>query len=297
MRNILGLLLLLVSFGLAQDCKQTVPITLLTDKHQPPALPAERLQASIEGHPVVISRVEKIAAMRILLLVDVSGSMTEVKFLPNLVEALLGQIPSGSSLAYGFFNDNVKLSDRFTGNPEEIRAVLIQLPGVTMRGRTALHDALDSGLGLFQRPMPGDSIFIVSDGGENRSRVSEKQLKTRLRESGIRLFAIVPIHKTPFPEEEIGPPLLPQLAADTGGGVLYLKDFDTNSSVTTSIRAFWLEAVANGYLLTIHPPSSLNKPTRWKLRLDTSGDKQFKGVSVSYPEELMPCSNAAASAR
>ena len=289
MRNILGLLLLLVSFGLAQDCDRTVAITLFNDKQLPLTLPAERLQARIKGHTVVVSRFEKIAAMRILLLVDVSGSMREVKFLPNVLKTLLEEIPSRSSLAFGFFSDDVRLSNGFTSNPEEIRKALIQLHSRPIKGKTALFDALDEGLKLFKQPMPGDSIFLVSDGGENRSRVSEKQLETRVRESGIRLFAIVAIHKTPSPEEEIGLPLLPELAADTGGGALNLRDDDSSSSATRLIRTLWLEAVAGGYLLTIRLPSNLKKPTRWKLHLDTSGDKQFKGLSVSYPEELMAC--------
>src|SRR5215813_13328595 len=304
MRNALWLfLLVIVHAAIAQDCTRTIPITVLNvSSNDPVVFQPTLLHASMEGHPLVISRFEKITGRRILFLLDASGSMEKSKFVKDVLEALLQQIPPGSSLAYGSFSDSVHLSDGFTTRQDEIRKALDQFQASEIKGKTALFDALDQGLKLFQQPTPGDSILLISDGGENHSTVQKKQLEKELHESRIRLFAIVPIHDMHIAiEEELGPRSLLEWTEKTGGSALMITDDDNRWSfkksreqMISSIRRFWLETVGSGYLLTVQLPSDVKKPARWKLHLDTSGDKHLNGLSVAYPEKLMPCSFTAA---
>ena len=166
MRKALWLFLLVIVRGaIAQDCLRVVPITVLNvSSNDPVVFQPARLRGSVEGHPVVISRFEKIKSKRILLLLDVSGSMQNSKFVKDVLEILLQQIPPGSPFAYGFFSDSVHLSDGFTTSSDQINKALDQFQGLAIKGKTVLFDALDQGIRLFQQPAPGDSILLISDG-------------------------------------------------------------------------------------------------------------------------------------
>src|SRR5215471_18360488 len=159
MRKLLWLFALaLLQACFAQDCARIVPVTAMNvSSNDPVVFQPARSRGSIEGHPVVISRFEKITGKRILLLLDVSGSMQNSKFVKDVLEILLQQIPPGSPLAYGFFSDSVHLSNGFTTSPDEINNALDQFRRLTIKGKTVLFNALDQGLKLFQQPTPGDS--------------------------------------------------------------------------------------------------------------------------------------------
>jgi len=304
MRSALWLFLLVIlQAAVSQECTATAPVNVLTyDTHQPLPFQPEHLHASIGNTPISFSSMEKLQHNRILILVDVSGSMEQkLPFVRVTLQLLLQEIRIGSSVAFGFFATEHHLTSGFTTDPKEFSNAIQELNGYKAQGKTALRDALHDGLKLFNPTKPGDSVLLITDGGENRSELKESTMEKEIRESGVRIFALVPLGPSiVLPEEEFGLRWLEEMANRTGGRVftIYhnwpLMDKKWLRLVAALIQNFWLDGVGGGYLLTVKLPSNLTKPIRWKLRLDTSGDKRLKDGTVLYPEKLMPCPGTAA---
>lgn len=288
--------------AVAQECTTTVAVNALTyDTHQPLSFQPERLHASFGSSTIVFSRVEKVQSNRILILVDISASMeSKLPFAKIAFQLLLQNLPPGSSLTYGFFNQEYHLAGEFTRNEEEFAKAVQVLEGYKPKGHTALRDAVHEGLKLFQRPAPGDSILLITDAWDNQSKIRDSALEREIRESGVRVFAIVPLFPiessfTPIGEES-GPLWLEDVANKTGGRIFTIyHDWPHMEKKWLQLTAallenFWREGVGGGYLLSLQLPVSLTKPIKWKLRLDTSGDKRLKEASLIYPEKLAPCS-------
>jgi hypothetical protein len=317
MKNALWLLLLAIGQSLSgQDCRVAAVNVLSSDTRQPIPFEPGRLHASLGRVPLEISNFAKIRGNRILILVDISGSM-EIPGLRTLLDLVLQHVPPGSSLAYGFFNESVILSDGFI-DADQFGKALRQLPTLGVKGHTVLYDALDQGLKLFARPDPGDSILLISDGGENSSNAGAGTIKKKVLDSGVRLFMIMPTYVTeslphgpesgPFadrmPEEihanEEAFRLLSDLAEKSGGAIYTLTTNKASWSVRNwrapildSIQKFWVEAVGGGYLMTVKLPPGEANFRALKVRLDRSGDKSLEYAFVTYPQKLVPCSNAA----
>ena len=300
----------------AQGCLETVPINVLrADTYKSAFVDPERLHASLGGRSVSLSNFQKISGNRILLLIDISRSMQDEP-VRDLVKFMMEQPPERSSFAYGFFDETALLSDGFHSDPQDFGRFLEKVGPLEMRHFTALYDAIDQGIKLFDRTNPGDSILLISDGLDNRSKLPLSTLERELIESGLRLFAIMPLdsgvvlppegtyRRTEIPAPQVsdhpGVQVLSKLAEKSGGAVYPLVLNDVRWSVKQwrgpiweSLHDFWIEVVGGGYLVAITQPQGVKKPTDWKLRLDTKGDKQLQGASVLYPAKLRPCSNPA----
>ncbi len=89
-------------------------------------------------------------------------------------------------------------------------------------GRTSLLDAIHLALThMKDAHNPRKAIVILSDGGDNRSRHTYREIKSELLESDVQLYAMGLFngddpHKSP-PEELNGPRLLDDLARESGG--------------------------------------------------------------------------------
>ncbi len=286
--------------GIGQDCTRTVPANLLDlkDFRPVPAVDVDRLHGSLGNNPAVISKVDKIKSNRILLLIDVSASQErDSAFLQSQLELLLEKTPPGSPIAYGFFHDRTFGLSRFFTDPKEVMAASASLRNMKPKGHTALFDAVHEGLKLFQTPLPGDSILVLSDGGENHSKITKESLAKELGARGVRFFAILQTHGNPIaPEDTEGPQALNTLARQTGGAVYTFptsevtwNDKKSRMEMVDAVRTFWLEGVGAGYLLTVEAPTDPKKNERLKIQLDKGSDARLKNVTVLYPRYLPPC--------
>lgn len=91
-------------------------------------------------------------------------------------------------------------------------------------GLTALWSAVGEAAKMFGTPSLGDTIYVISDGGDNRSRTHMRDVLQALTGSGIRLFATVladPIGiRSRTPEELNGPGSIEEAVRTTGGSAL-----------------------------------------------------------------------------
>jgi Ca-activated chloride channel family protein len=71
------------------------------------------------------------------------------------------------------------------------------------------------------------ALIIISDGGDNRSRYTENEVKSRIKEADVLLYSIG-IYDSEFqtPEEKLGPELLTDMSSVTGASSYTLDNPD-----------------------------------------------------------------------
>jgi VWFA-related protein len=150
------------------------------------------------------------------LVVDLSGSMAKkLAKVGVAVKTLLDNVEPEDEEFLVTFADRPELRLPFTSDASAIRrALLFAEP----RGSTALFDAV--ALAVHQMRDAQNQrrvLFVVSDGGDNHSRFTGRELRSLLDEADLQIHAIG-IHDNARMMEEIrGPWVLEDLARLTGG--------------------------------------------------------------------------------
>lgn len=303
----------LIHFAAAQDCTQKVPVNVLDQKTGVAitSLQPGIFQAAAGKVTVPIKGLVQVERRRIVILEDESESMavnnTPGEYQKNAMEAtdktfssLLSQLPSGVSVAYGFFNDKAVFTDGFFQDSHKLEEAIasakrqLKKPGT---GDTALFDSLREAVRLFQTPQAGDTIVVVTDGGENKSKLGNVELETELRTSGVRLILVLVKHPHPESPQEIEyAGWLPVLATKTGGTTAVIditnrswqdpKDVTLNRAV---LREFWIQQVLSGYIMEVQVPADSPKARKWSLRVNRTESPRLKQAILQYPEKLSSC--------
>ena len=151
------------------------------------------------------------------------------------------------------FNSGAKLTQDFTGDSRVVTSCLMTLEP---KGQTALYDAAYIGVEkVRQGRHPRKTLLLISDGQDNNSRYSFKELKQLVKEADVQIYAIGIFEPFLFQgrsaEELGGPGLLNDLAKQTGGrhfAVENLSDLpDVAAKIGTELR--------NQYILGYSPAS------------------------------------------
>lgn len=261
---------------------------LTVDAFQPannPAAPQVRGLRGIEnGHAVI--------------LMDVSNSMRgkpKMEAAAATVIEAVRAVPAGWKVEIVLFGDTLKQYADVTMKRDEVVQILTDLLNKSgVRGRTAMFDAVQESLILFSQSHGAKAILIVTDGGDNTSRVSLSELERSLLQGGIRLFAATmpdPLGYRRLGEESEGPRYLQDLAEISGGAIrTWRPDWQI---AAVEIRDF-VELMGAAYVADVQVSEHLMKPTRWKLELTSEAKKKWKGVTLLYPQKILPCGAVAA---
>src|SRR5262249_10120743 len=210
MEKVVGLLIaafLSPVLSISQDCTQTVPIDVIDRDTGAPIVPltAEALRANTGDTPLPVITLDRIRTSRIIVLIDESGSMGEdgrpgihqtqaLRPIKQALSDLMEELPPGVSVEYGLFNDKWLFSEAFVSDPKELRK---RIDDVTSRfarighGKTALFDSLHQALLNLGTPQLTDTILLLTDGGDNSSQRTAKQLEHEFRVAGARLLTMM----------------------------------------------------------------------------------------------------------
>jgi len=287
--------------------KRTFPANVV-DEHgqQILGLTSEQFRADFQGQPVkVMSAKFEGGPQRILMLVDVSGSMwfdAQQRELVKLVaDDIVSSGPPQAQLALATFSSKFETIVRFGQGRETVREAILSLnPAVKTSstpfapGDSAMHDAILEAASMFGSPQPGDVVYAITDGLDNRSKSSTGKVLQYLEQRNIRLFASV-IHNGRFMQPSGGsggPELLGKTAKETGG---YFTILETDSprklglgASTNAVHQLY-GLMASFYLLDIELPKDPDKPRELKLTVaDANGNKK-KGTMVLHPQNVFPC--------
>lgn len=278
--------------------RRTFVVSVTSDESRPVVgLTESNFRGTFKKEPVRILSVEKHSQPnRTVILLDMSGSME--RKLPIAGAAVLELIFSArleDRVAFLAFSDKVMVRLGFEHSRQEL-AREVQLLGTKghpgPRGRGALYDAIMEALQLGESP---SLLYLVSDGDpDNISKTDEGKMRRALVSSGARLYAILlPDLNPPTLEGTSGPTELSELAEKTGGSATL--DHSNGSSESDWKRALTIARdlttrVAQSYRLEVELPQAPKKREAWKLEL-VNLPKRKGWVRVSYPRDLMPCTD------
>lgn len=178
------------------------------------------------------------APISIGLLFDASGSMQ--KKMQKSSEAAAAFFKTANLEDEFFlveFNERPKLAVPFTPDSMEIYK---RISHTKPFGRTSLLDAIHMALEQmkFARNLR-KAIVILSDGGDNRSRYTVRQIKSAMLESDVQVYAMGIFDRDAthrLPSEEVnGPHLLDELSQETGGQHYPVDNLDDLSMISERI--------------------------------------------------------------
>jgi VWFA-related protein len=159
------------------------------------------------------------------------------------------------------FNERPQLVTDFTSSLEEIQN---RLTFTQAKGRTALLDAIYLGLNQMKRAKnPKKALLIISDGGDNSSRYTEREIKNLVKEADVQIYAIgiyEPISsRGRTPEELAGPSLLTEVAEQTGGRQFPVENLNELPDIAAQIGIVLRNQYVLGYV-----PTNLQKDGKWR---------------------------------
>jgi Ca-activated chloride channel family protein len=189
------------------------------------------------------------APVSIGIIFDLSGSMTSklIRARDSILQFMKTANPQDEFFVIGF-NDRPELIEDFTSSIEDIEA---RLQTVRSGHRTALLDAIYYGMDKMKTARnERKALLVVSDGGDNRSRYTEGEVKAQVRESDVEIYSIGIFDPyAPTTEERMGPMLLNDLSEETGGRMFRVDDLADMGDIAIKIST----ELRNQYVLGYQP--------------------------------------------
>lgn len=178
------------------------------------------------------------------------------------------------------FGDKAGLTVGFTSQVEEIQD---KLASVAPGGLTAMLDAAEMALREMKKAKnPRKAILIISDGGDNNSRYSARQIQALVREADVQIYAMgvfEPSFSLGLAKEEVsGPRLLSELAEQTGGRAFTASDPHDLPSVAARIGI----ELRNQYVLAYSPKNQNKDGTYRKVEVKVTGPVGIPSLKVHW---------------
>jgi Ca-activated chloride channel family protein len=202
-------------------------------------LPAESFRVFEEGRPQKVAFfAEQDAPATIGLLIDSSGSMliNRDRMIAGITSLAEASNPDDEFLPLVFNEHVIRVlmsGSEFTSDPVQLRDALTR--NLTVLGKTAFYDALSQGIdgvgkGSHQRRV----LIVLSDGGDNASRLSFDELLKRVQASNVVIYTIALTDPIALEED---PGALRRLAKATGGLAFEPKTTDVIGKAFHAIAA------------------------------------------------------------
>jgi Ca-activated chloride channel family protein len=212
------------------------------------------------------------APLSIGLLFDISGSMrNKIKKATEAAAAFFKTSNPQDEFFLIEFSDRPKLTVPFTSDPDEIYD---RIAHTKPFGRTSLLDAIHMAMGEMKHAQnTRKALVIVSDGGDNRSRHTEREIKSAMLESDLQVYAMGifdPDDTRRSQEEQHGPQLLETLADQSGGREYPVASLNDLPFISARIG----NQLRNQYLLGYTP-----------LKSERDGKYRIINVRVTPPAE------------
>jgi len=211
------------------------------------------------GEERIASFASEDAPVSIGIIFDLSGSMTSklVRAREAILQFIKTANPQDEFFVIGF-NDRPELIEDFTSSVDDIQA---RLATVHAGHRTALLDAIYYGIAKMKDAHhERKALLVVSDGGDNRSRFTEGEVRAAVREADVEIYSIGIFDPyAPTPEERTGPQLLDDISSATGGRLFRVDDVDEMSDIAEKIST----ELRNQYVIG-YKPKVLTRDGKWR---------------------------------
>ena len=211
------------------------------------------------------------APLTLGIIYDVSGSMSDLTSRSfQALRRLFDTSHQDDEYFIVAFNDRAQLVQDFTTSPDDIMSRVVF---VKAKGSTALFDGVYLGL---EKAKQGrhrkKALLIISDGEENSSRYSGRELREMLKESD------VPVYSIGVSQFYAGIGVLQSLSGWSGGMTFTPADEPQTRDIYTRIALMLRHQYVIGFY-----PSDVSSPTDWhKVRIMINGPKGLGRLSLSY---------------
>jgi Ca-activated chloride channel homolog len=244
----------------------TVPVTV-TDEKNHPVLDLSKDDFRLfedQNEQKIQYFFSEDAPLSVGVLVDLSSSMgNKIDSVRQAVSEFFSNANPADDYFVITFADKPKLLADTTQSVETIQA---KLGAATAKGNTALADAIFMGVRkLRSAKYERKALLIISDGGDNRSRYTEGELRRVVRESDVQIYSIGIFDAyAPTSEEQMGPDLLKEICEMTGGRLFNVgADLNDLQDIASRISA----ELRNQYVIG-YTPSDVRHDGNWrKLRV------------------------------
>src|SRR5579863_1235726 len=221
------------------------------------------------------------APLSVGLVFDSSGSMgNKIRKSASAAAAFFKTANAGDEFFLVEFGERPKLITPFTSDSDEVYQ---KIAHTRPFGRTSLIDAIH--LALIQMKNARNArkvIVILSDGGDNRSRLTRGEIKGALSESDVQLYAMGIFDAGDLlkhsREEQNGPRLLDELAEHTGGRVYTIDNLDDLESISSRLGNVLRSEYVLGYM-----PSNPSRDGKYRhIKVDLTVSSRTPVPSISY---------------
>jgi len=204
------------------------------------------------------------APLSIVIVFDCSSSMGQKLRKSRLAVAeFLRTANPEDEFALVEFSDRASLVSGFGDSPEQLQN---RLAFTQSKGQTALLDGVYLAMNEMRRARYGrKAILLISDGGDNCSRYTEREVKERAREADLQIYSIgilePPMMRGQTPEEMGGAALLTELAEVTGGRMYEVDDLNELPAVALAVSRALRYQYVLGYSPSGPPDGKLHRIT------------------------------------
>ena len=207
---------------------------------------------------------------------DMSGSMSNKleKSKQAVIEFFKTANPEDEFFLIAF-NDRPELVSDFTNSIEDIQGRLVY---PVAKGRTALLDAIYFGMQKMRNAKyQKKALLIISDGGDNRSRYTDSEIKNMIKEADVMVYSIGLFEaNAPTPEERAGPYLLNEISEATGGRLFRIEDVSELSDTATKIGI----ELRNQYVIGYRPTNATHDGKWRKVKVKLIPPKGLPQLNV-----------------
>ncbi|HKV37861.1 MAG TPA: VWA domain-containing protein [Blastocatellia bacterium] len=212
---------------------------------------------------------------------DVSGSMKEriqrsMKALKRFVETS----HDDDDFFLLAFNNRANLVQDFTVSADK---VLGHLMFVQPKGSTALYDAAYLAVEKIKQGLhPKKALLIISDGQDNNSRYTYNELRKRVKESDVQIYAIGITDPASDSLAGFGRSVLEEIARMTGGRAFFPNAYNEPELVEICTRIA-LE-LRHQYAIGFYP-TDLGSSAKWhKVQIKVKPPRGLGRLSVDYKD-------------
>jgi Ca-activated chloride channel homolog len=180
---------------------------------------------------------------------DSSGSMASKvdRARDAVLEFFRTANPRDEFFVIGFSDRPEKIAD-FTSSTDDLENKLLY---TRPKGSTALLDAIYVGISEMRNARYSKkALLVISDGGDNHSRYTERDIKSSVKEADVMIFAIG-VYDRYFQtqEERLGPALLNDICDLSGGRAFQVDNPNDLADVATKIGV----ELRNQYVIGYRP--------------------------------------------
>ena len=289
MRNLLWFSVLLLStWAAGQECTTFVVVAALdhTTGEELDMLKTQDFNVSIGSKPVEVISATRPFNNRLLILVEMDGAAANEKLSEavEMITQFAREAPEGKPIAYGVYSDRAVFTRGFISDPHERSAAITSVAeeSTSLGKHVALMDSLHAALKRFGRHQAGDTVLLVADPFDDKSKESIADIEKEFISTGTRLSVMLRQQMSRVARDflwtshEREKKLLENLSARTGGAY-------------TSFGPHLFRFPWKGYMLGLKLPEGSNRLAKWDIQLRKTTGIMSMHPKLYYPERLLPC--------